>query len=1075
MMGLQMVNWELLYNKYGQKKSGEKFEDMALEYVKDTYSEYTWKQTARTRDGNRDFHNLEDNLLNIWGEAKYKKGSINLTRKDLDPTILSGLIDGTVALIIFVTNGKIPDSLITRMTLGANMKGIKLSFVTGKQLSDWLILNPHKFKKYFEEDIEINEFSNEQLIDFKKVSFYEPISLDFKPNFDKVSMNVDDTFILNCLIFNTKSSICKIELEKDAPLTFIVSEKYETPKKFELKPGLNVISFLVRAKHEYRNILRITLVCEGNVYHCVSNRLVIKRNSQLNIYYFQQLDVLSKIKVVIDDFDISIGNYAFFIHGHSGMGKSYILKSLSLDYCLNNDLTLVTFESEQSSNTNFLLLCRIIIFLQYGNIFWNYDKANIKKFCITFNALNNGINIDFLNNILNGCFDANIAKTTLEYLIDFPTGIPLIVNSGRQKKFRILLLDDIQYLTTKQSLLLEILIEQQLKSKNNNILVLSGRKDEFYNPSLEKKLKENISNYYELDALSEKDIEGTILQNFMIKEKLIMSIITELPSNLLLLNEILSNLKYSFKDIKEMSNSQFVDYYIRMYTNGLVYQEKFSKLKDKFYLLDILFLFKKGISVNLLYAYPAFNKSIIKNDIHILMHHNCIKQIGRDKIFPFHDYIVENYRNLRKGKEYNEKTGDFLKFLLSTKTKEVDTNYLLSIICKCGKKYFRDYNKVVQKLMIKYIQKSEYGTAIIFAELFYKTIVNKKKLTKNDKYYLYIYADCLVHCDNKYRAKQLLQNIVENEDFINFEKYEAAVSLLNQRFWSLDLKGLIEDSKMYQTDLENMFIDNLDVEKLGRFKKAYEACFNRRMVTFLLLDEYTEAQMAYREGVFALKAFCKKYNLNFNAETATIIMDYARGNMVKNPKMSYRLFFDALNRFSESKSEYIRRILICQIDLKVNKSLLGKKINYKKFKRLVDEMGKHNFLLEYIKGILKLYACRMIEYSKVNDYKKISISFIDEFINKIEKIKVENHMVLQTRELYLYNYLMAYFYISNNEYTKAELCIKNNINYINEAGNTYKIPLEHNLMNLETIQGVEWFQDGKKYSNTVYILDARFW
>ena len=26
------------------------------------------------------------------------------------------------------------------------MKGIKLSFVTGKQLSDWLVLNPEKYK-----------------------------------------------------------------------------------------------------------------------------------------------------------------------------------------------------------------------------------------------------------------------------------------------------------------------------------------------------------------------------------------------------------------------------------------------------------------------------------------------------------------------------------------------------------------------------------------------------------------------------------------------------------------------------------------------------------------------------------------------------------------------------------------------------------------------------------------------------------------------------------------------------------------------------------------------------------------
>lgn len=334
-----MINWKLLYDKFGRLNAAKKFEDLALDYVCDVYNEYTWKPTQRTRDGNRDFHNLEEDLLKIWGEAKYKKDSISLTRKDLDPTILSGLIDGHVELIIFVTNGKIPEELISRMTLGANMKGIKLSFVTGKQLSDWLVLNPEKYKIYFGEELEIDNYKVEQLIEFRKISFYEPISLDFRPNFNKVCMNIEDTFILNCIFYNSQPGNCSIELEDDAPLSFIKSDKYENPECFFVKPGLNSVSFLIRAMKEYNKVLRITLICDHNKYHCISEKLVIKRNKQLNIYYFKQINILSGIKTVLDYFDNTIGNYAFFIHGNSGMGKSYILKSLSLDYCLNNDLS----------------------------------------------------------------------------------------------------------------------------------------------------------------------------------------------------------------------------------------------------------------------------------------------------------------------------------------------------------------------------------------------------------------------------------------------------------------------------------------------------------------------------------------------------------------------------------------------------------------------------------------------------------------------------------------------------------------------------------------------------------------
>ncbi|MCM1212489.1 MAG: hypothetical protein NC318_12905 [Blautia sp.] len=1070
-----MINWELLYNKFGKNKSAEKFEDMALDYVRDMYSEYIWKPTGRTRDGNRDFHNLEDKLLKIWGEAKYKKNSTSLTRKDLDPTILSGLIDGTVSLIIFVTNGKIPDSLIARMTLGANMKGIKLSFVNGTQLSDWLILNPPKYELYFEEKLQENEFKNEQIIEFRKVSFYEPISLDFKPNFDKVIMNVNDTFILNCLIYNTQVDIFKIQLEDDVPLFFINSSKYENPNSFKLKPGLNAVSFLVRANQEYSNALRITLICNNSTYYCVSNKLIIKKDNQLNIYYFQQLDVLDKIKLIIDNYNISIGNYIFFIHGHSGMGKSYILRSLSLDYCLNNDLTLVTFEAGQGSNINYLLLCRIIIFLQYGNIFWDYNETNIRKFCIAFNALNGGMDINLLKTILNGCFDSNIAKITVESLINSISSVPLFVSSKQQKNFRILLLDDIHYLNPSQSLLLKILIEQQLNSKNNTILVLSGRKNEFISPSFEKRLLHIISNYYELDALSERDIEGTILQNFNIKEKLNASIIKELPANLLLLNEILSYMKYSLKLNYEMNNSQFIDSYINLYNIGQIFQEKFIKLEAIYYLLDILYLFKKGIAVNILYAYPDFNKNVIKKDIHILINYHCVKQIGRGIILPYHDYIVENYKKLRKGKEYNEKTGNFLKFMLNTKQKEVDTNYLLSIICKCGKKFYKEYNKMVKELMLQYIQQSEYGTAVVFAELFYKNIFSKKTFTKSEKYFLYLYADCLVHCDNQYRARHLLQKIADNEEPMSFEKYEAAVSLLNQRFWSIDLKGIIEDSKMFQTDLENIFLDNLNSKMLGRFKKMYESCFNRRMVTYLLLDEYQNAQTVYKDGIIAIKNLSETYSLNFQTEIATIVMDYARGNMTYKPQMSYTLFSCAIKYFSKEEFIYVRRITICKIDLLVNGNILKRQTDYKKFLYEINKLETHNFLTEYIKSILKMYACRMVDYSRLNNHKKISVSFMVDIINKIEKIKTEKHIILQNRELYLYNYLMAYFYIVQNEYLDAQACLKSNMDYLKEAGNTYKIPLKHNLKNLETIQRVDWFQNEKKYSKEIYLLDSRFW
>ncbi len=1071
-----MINWEILHNKFGQRKAAEKFEALALEYVSKVYSEYEWMQTKKTRDGNRDFHNLENELLSAWGEAKYKKDSISLSRKDLDPTILSGLIDGKVNLIIFVTNGKIPESLITRMVLGAKMKGIKVSFVMGEQLSDWLLLNPDRYEAYFEEEIISKELCNESLLEFQKISFYEPISLDFSPNSGKTSMNVNDMFVLNCLINCTKEITAKIELEDSAPLSFVEISNYDNPNEVKLKPGLNVISFLVKANFEYNDILNILLINREKVYYCVSERIIIKRNNQLNIVYYEQIDILNKIKHVISGFDATIGGYNFLIYGHSGMGKSYLLNAISMDYSADNDLTLVTFENA-ANNNNYRMLCRIVVFLQYGNVFWNFSKSSVKKFCMKINSLNNNIEPNLLKDILNGCFDSNIAKTTITLLLERKKSeIPVFVNAKKQKHFRILLLDDLQYLDKSQSEFFKEILKQQLCADNNTIMILAARTNEFVDKDLEKELRENISNYYELDSLKTKDKEGSFLQNFETEEHNIPTmLIKELPSNLLIFNEILSNLKYSLKSSNTFSGVELLNHYIKLYDGGLIFQEKFKKLKKQYYLLDIIYLFKKGINARILDTYPNFDTMTLKQDLEILKFNNCIRIMGKNKVIPFHDYLIENYRNLRKEKIYNKKTGDFLKYLIEKNYKEFDTNYLLALICKCGKHYFNYYNKVIQKLMLQYINQSEYGTAVLFAELFYNNISDKDELTKAERYYLYLYADCLVHCDNKYRAKKLLQEIAEREEFGTFEKYEAQISLLNQRFWSIDLEGLISDSKIYQIDLENIFMENIPTQDLKRFEKAYEACFNRRMVTLLLLDKYVEAQKAYQDGLRAMKNFSVMYHLDYEAEIATIIMDYARGNMAERPALSYALFCNADKIFTANKSEYVRRMLLCKIDLFVSASLLGKKLDYKVFNDTLKKLDNHNFLTEHLKGLMKFTACRIIDYCKVSRSSDLSVNTVKESLDTIEKVRIEKHMIFRNRELFLYNYLMAYYYILKKDYLLAKKCLESNYSYVMEAGETYKIPIEHNLENLKTIKTIEWFQINKNYDSTVYLLESRFW
>ena len=78
---------------------------------------------------------------------------------------------------------------------------------------------------------------------------------------------------------------------------------------------------------------------------------------------------------------------------------------------------------------------------------------------------------------------------------------------------------------------------------------------------------------------------------------------------------------------------------------------------------------------------------------------------------------------------------------------------------------------------------------------------------------------------------------------------------------------------------------------------------------------------------------------------------------------------------------------------------------------------------------MKYCACKIIDYSRVNnslDISKdkciLSQSFSQEIIEMIEECRMENYMVLQNREKFLYNNLIAYIYASQKEIELAKKC-----------------------------------------------------
>lgn len=132
-----------------------KFEELACAYAKDTYRDYKWIPTGKSWDGNADskFWGKIDGINYFykgWCEAKYTiKPNSSIPKSHMDSTLVSGILDGEVIFILFVTNGRITSSFIQRATAILKPHKIQIKFVDGTILTDWINANPSIRDRYF--------------------------------------------------------------------------------------------------------------------------------------------------------------------------------------------------------------------------------------------------------------------------------------------------------------------------------------------------------------------------------------------------------------------------------------------------------------------------------------------------------------------------------------------------------------------------------------------------------------------------------------------------------------------------------------------------------------------------------------------------------------------------------------------------------------------------------------------------------------------------------------------------------------------------------------------------------------
>ena len=1077
-----MIDWLTIGKGFSKNDMACRFEKLAFAYVQDVYSEYDWEATPLSGDGNKDAHIGKGAEFDVWEEAKYKgfhsKSGRQYTvrRQDLDTTILSGLQQGNVRLIVFVSNSVIPPELYERVAFSSKLKGIEVTYILRAQLESWIYRHKEIFKKIFEVEPTL-EYENEQeMFNIDSVGIFDMHHANFLEVTQVKELVIRERYVLQVMIsssIHTRATIQNSVFD-------ILDHPDFTQSTFDLSPGINRLLFLISPITKHCNRVNLRFLINKKEFNAYSPEVIIEENGFPSLIYSNQLEIISNIKNVIDNRAQDSAGIVVSVFGCSGMGKSYILKSLHAEYLFRHESLYVDFDANEMGGLNESYLCRIIIFLNYGNVFLynslntKADATKLKRMLSHFTTYSD-ITATLRNRLIDGCWNYAAAISVIQELSNQFKGS--IVPTAKFKLCRLLFIDDVQNLNETQFELISHIVSQIDKYKTNILFVLSATQDAFKSEKMRDAYLTLTSNKFKLNGLNKTDKKLTLTNHFTKFSALDNSISDIiLPSSPLLAAEILLSI---MREPRNASLYEIVATY-NINNENCILTNKFSKFESMYYLLDILCLFKLGIGINYLINYPDFLESELRNNISVLLHAGILIKISENKISFSHDMYNQSYQKLRNGRQYNSEVGLFLKYWYEKTTDaNIDKNILLSNLIRCGESYLKEYKDIVFDIISLNARSTNFNVALYYCEYYFKMLIGNchTVLSEKERYILYLYSDCLVHCGQGGEAERIFEQILDITEEDTLEYLEIRVSLLNQWFWAIQkLDRLISDSLLLQRKTE-LFMKNTPYSEVSfRLKKCESSCYNRRMATQLLLDMYDDALATYINWL--MKTAQRVSGDEYKDETAVLIMDYARGISYRDIKSAERLMTFAYYNMSVMPERNFRRLLICKIDLLLLNHMNGKEIDIREFKNTTRILGKSNFKSECFKAVLKYYAMKLIGENTWLLLQKIDApnsSSLEETNKNVHQCMLKLKIIPQRREKYLYNILMAFVHIKENNIDNAREELQEALGFVEPAGKSYSEALLHNLQYLNSINKIAWYWRGIAMKEDTYYLDCRFW
>ncbi|MGK2859703.1 MAG: restriction endonuclease [Thermoanaerobaculia bacterium] len=1037
------------------------FEALALEYARITYPGYEWVLTPRSNDGNRDvvaeqkYESFGEMLTQqYWVEAKFSKDAKKLRKDKLDSTLVSGFLAGNVRKIIFITNGPIRASTITRANqfdepfrnLYRDGRPKLVTFVYGEVLEHWFAEHPVVYAQYFGgttviprrlERPSIGAFLLFRLSDYRR-GIHKSVT----------GLTLGDDYVALLQILSPTSMRVRLDLQQ-LPVKLLPESGLSAGGTVELVEGHN--AFLFRAMPaevgERRGAaIRLRLPdpqTEAVVFDLP--RMVVTRRFSPVFIYRQQSELASELLRRTTAAIRDRTGLILLIRAEGGIGKSYALELLERDLPLGCDFLRIACTERGDHNAK--LLCEFLLFANFGLA----RTAPIDQILSDYRGVPL-FSRDELHQLIEGTRDGRIAQSILSQLTRRGMNDYLVtpVTFGDA---RIATLDDCHKLSGDGAQVLSRCLRDLRETSNNTVVIAAARPEEFASEQLRATLATVSDWSASLEQMTREQIDANFKKLFELPFGLPNPVLEMLEPSTLLVRLFMRDFAAVLPRVRsEIDMTVHAANVLRgIQADAGFLRRKLERPPDEQRLLDIVCAVESGIEH--LYLKEAFGNEMTNR----LLDAQVIREYG-DLIRPYHDILAAEYRRMREN-VFTEDVGIFLEQFVGRSVHDED---ILSTLLRCGARFQATYLESSLSRARVLVGEKSYGSALPILQSVFSIVRKRGFEASGLKLHdivetMFNLAVCIDHCRSTEEARALFEEVAEAGERLIEDPgergiaYEAEAESFNAAFWLLDTSGLLRRIDAFLNRMSARARSFPRLAAQDRYKRAYLTALNRRMMTLFLLDRNEEAQACFRANLVRSRAF-EKANYEGYAKA-----DFAKSMCAIDPAESRRWMTEAVETF-EKLGDQKRRLVLSRCELAFIEHLLVPH-GVEDLVQASALIGREGYFQEHQKSFLKIAACLV----RIGD-----ADMALEFAGKTLDVNADE---IKPRVFALYNNVMAGISALRGDIAGMVEYSRRQLEHLCGAGDSYKAVALNNVGAID-VSAVSWSHER---TGVGFVLDSRYW